>query len=460
MKILILGGGQVGSTIAENLASDSNDITVVDQDPQILKLLSDRLDIQTLVGNAAHPSILEAAGAEDTDMLLAMTKDDETNLVACKLARHLFNVPTRIVRIRAADYMEYQDRNTLEFFDVEISICPEQIVTDNIYQLFEYPGALQVLDFAQGRAQLIAVHALEGGLLVGRPLREIAEDLPDAAAECRISAIYRNNALLIPDGDTVIAHGDEVFFIASRSFVKPMLRELRKTEKPIRRIMIAGGGNIGYRLSRRLEEDGYEVKLIEARAERCQWLSQNLSTTLVLHGQATDEELLEMENIDEMDVFISITNDDEDNIMSSLLAKRLGARAVISLVNRTSYVDLLQGDRIDIVISPHLSTIGALLTHIRRGDIQAVHPLRRGAAEAMEVIVHGSKRTSRVVGRRVDELPLPQGCYLSVIVRGEKVLMAHADLEIESEDRLIIFVSRRRLAQQIESILQVKIGFL
>ncbi len=458
MKILILGGGQVGSTVAENLANDANDITVVDQDEVVLKQLRDRLDIQTLVGNAAHPSVLAAAGADDSDMLLALTRNDETNLVACKLAKDLFNIPTKIARVRAADYMEYGDNKALNYFGVDTSICPEQIVTDNIYQLFEYPGALQVLDFAEGRAQLVVVKALKGGLLVERPLRRIREDLP--RAECRISAIYRRDRLIIPDGDTVIEQDDEVFFIASRRFIPAMLRELRKTEKPIKRVMIAGGGNIGFRLASRLENDGYEVKIIENRTPRCEWLTQNLSHTLVLNGEATDEELLEDENIDEMDVFVAITNDDEDNIMSSLLAKRLGARSVIALVNRTSYVDLLQGNRIDIVISPHLSTIGSLLAYIRRGDIEAVHPLRRGAAEAIEAVVHGNRKTSRIVSRRVDELPLPQGCYLSAVVRGEEVLMAHHDLVIESGDHLIIFVSRRRQAKQVEKLLEVKFGFL
>lgn len=461
MKILILGGGQVGSTVAEHLAAGDNDVTVVDLDANQLKLLQDRLDIQTVAGNAAHPSTLEAAGAEDCDLLLALTRNDETNLAACKLAGTLFNIPTKVARIRASDYVEYgsnddSENGTLPHFDVDYAICPEQIVTHNLYQLFEYPGTLQVLDFAEGRVQLAVVRAIKGGLLVGKELRQIRDDIPDA--DCRVCAIYRRGKLVIPDGDTVIEHNDEVFFLAAREHVPLMLRELRRGDRPTRRVIIAGGGNIGHRLARLLEDD-FEVKIIEARLERCRWLSENLSNTLVLHGEATDEELLENENIDEMDLFCALTNDDEDNVMSTLLAKRLGARKVIALVNRSSYVDLLEGNRIDIVVSPHLSTIGSILAHLRRGDVEAVHPLRGGSAEAMEVVIHGDAKTSRLVGRTIADIEMPQGCYISAAIRGDEVLMAHHDLRLQAEDHLIIFVTQRRLVKKVEQMVQVKIGF-
>ena len=456
VKILILGGGQVGSSVVENLCGDANDITVVDLDADLLKALQDRYDIQTIAGNAAHPSVLEAAGADDTDMLLALTRDDETNLIACKLAGTLFNIPTKIARVRAADYVEYKNGSVLEQFTVDTSICPEQIVTDNLYDLFSFPGALQVLEFAGGRVRLVVVNAHEGGQLVGKPLRQISDDLPES--ECRICAIYRRDRLVIPDGSTVIEPDDEVFFVADTEHIRDILQELRASERPIRRAMIAGGGNIGYRLARKLET-GYEVKIIEKRRARCEWLTGHLDHALVLAGEATDEDLLDSENIDQMDVFCALTNDDEDNIMSALLAKRLGARRVIALVNRGSYVDLLQGNRIDVVVSPNLSTIGSILAYIRRGDVEAVHPLRRGAAEAMEAIVHGDRKTSRLVGRMIDEVALPEGCYISARVRQGSVLMAHHDVIIESGDHLIVFVSRRRQIHEIEKLFEVRLGF-
>ncbi|MXR37003.1 Trk system potassium transporter TrkA [Craterilacuibacter sinensis] len=457
MKILILGGGQVGARVAENLVSEENDITIVDLDSKLLKQLQDRLDIQTICGNAAQPSVLAGAGAADTDMLLALTRNDETNLVACKLARELYNVPTRIARVRASDYVEFGAKNTLDLFGVDQPICPEQIVTENLYQLFQYPGALQVLDFAGGRVQLVAVTAMEGGLLLGRELRHVRQDLPDT--DCRFCAIYRNNRLIIPKGDTILQSNDEVFFLAERAAVPQMLAELRNSSQPIRRVLIAGGGNIGHRLARQLENAGYEVKIIEILRERCEWLGDNLDHTLVLHGEATDEALLEAENIDEMDVFCALTNDDEDNVMSTLLAKRMGAKRVIALVNRASYVDLLEGHSIDIVISPHQSTIGSILAHLRRGDVEAVHALRGGRTEAMEVIVRGDRKTSRLVGLRIDEVEMPHGCYISAIVRHREVRMAHHDEVINSEDHLIIFVAHRRLVREVEQLIQVKMGF-
>ena len=455
MIILILGGGQVGASVAESLVDEGNDVTIIDQDAELLKRLQNRLDIRTVVGNAAHPSVLANAGAVDAEMLLALTRNDDTNLLACRLARHIFNTPTCIARVRASEFVE-SDYNVLDEFSVDHAICPEQIITENLQRLLAYPRALQVLDFGDGLAQLVVARTGSGGKLLGRPLRQIREDMPDQDA--RICAIYRDEKLIVPDGDTVIAPDDEVFFIAARQDVPLMLNELRKSEKPVKRVMIAGGGNIGYRLAKLLQYD-YEVKLIEARRERAQWLSEHLDNVLVLHAEATDETTLETENIDDMDVFCALTNDDEDNIMSTLLAKRMGAHRVIALVNRSSYVDLLEGNRIDVVISPHLSTIGSILAHLRHGDVVALHPLRRGRAEVIKVIIHGDEKTSRLVGRRIEDIAMPQGCTISAVIRNNEVLMGHHDLVLHAEDQLIIFVSRRRQLRQIEKLVQVKMGF-
>jgi trk system potassium uptake protein TrkA len=466
MKIIILGAGQVGAKITENLVNANNDITLIDLNGDRLKSISARLDIQTIQGNAAHPSVLTAAGAADCDLILALTRDDETNLVACHLASSLFNIPTKIARIRASDYVETPTQNPAEtplsLFNVDHVICPEQIVTDHIHQLFEYPGTLQVLDFAGGLLQLVVVIAAQGGLLIGKELRQIKQDLPEI--DCRICAIYRAGRLVIPDGSTLIEEKDEVFFIATKENIPSILRELRRLSRPIKRVMIAGGGNIGYRLAAKLEED-FEVKIIENSKERCHFLSEALNDSLILHGEATDEGLLENENVDDMDVFCALTNDDEDNIMSALLAKRMGAKRVISLVNRAAYVDLFEGQKIDIVISPHLSTIGHILTHLRRGDVEGVHALRGGEVEAMEMILHGDEKTSQLVGRSIEAIKMPAGCFISAIIRtsaetGEAVaLMAHHDLVLKSDDHLIIFVSSGKLIPEIEKLMQVKLGF-
>ncbi len=456
MKILILGAGQVGSTVAENLVSEANDITIVDLDAEKLRLLQDRFDLRTMVGNASHPSILERAGIADADLLLAVTQSDEVNLVACKLASSLYNTPTKIARIRAADYLGRPDIFSAANFCVDFSICPEQILTDYIRKLVEFPEALQVLEFAGGRVSLVAVKAFVGGPLVGNPLRHMQSHMPHVDA--RVAAIFRQDRPIIPEGDTVVEAGDEVFFIAATGNIRTVLSELRRMDKPARRVMIVGGGNIGFRLALSLERD-YQVKLIEHNKNASYRLAGELRHTLVLHGDGTDENLLASEHVADVDVFCALTNDDENNIMSALLAKKRGARKVVSLINRNAYVELMQGGQIDIALSPAHVTIGSLLAYVRQGDVAAVHSLRRGAAEALELVAHGDRQSSKVVGRRIDEIDLPKGATIGAIVRGDQVIMGHHDTLIEPEDHVIVFVINKQMIRKVEKLFQVGIGF-
>ncbi len=462
MKIVILGAGRVGSSVAESLCSESNDITVIDTDGSRLSALQDRLDLRTVVGNAAQPSVLREAGAEDADMVIAATQSDETNLVACHLAARVFNVPTRIARVRAADFQDHPELVGEGAFSVDHLIVPEKTVTDYVAKLVEFPEALQVLEFAGGRVSLIAVRALPGGLLVGRPIREIRSHIPNV--DSRIVAIFRGDKTVAPDGGTMIEPGDEVFFLAASEHIRTVLTELRKMDRPVRRVMLAGGGRIGLRLARRLAGT-LDVRIIEPDVRRCEHLASQLPAgTLVLNGDATDEELLEEESVGEMDLFCALTSDDEDNIMSSLLAKRMGARRVIALINRRAYADLVEGGRIDIAIVPAQATIGELLAHVRRGDVAAVHSLRRGAAEALETIAHGDARSSKVVGRRIEQIDLPPGATIGAIVRDggdgrSEVVIAHHDTVIRAEDHVILFVANKRLIPRIEKLFQVGVGF-
>ncbi|MBI5436608.1 MAG: Trk system potassium transporter TrkA [Nitrosomonadales bacterium] len=456
MKILILGAGQVGSTVAESLVSEANDITVVDTDAEKLRVLQDRFDLRTLVGNASHPSTLEQAGIADADMLLAVTQSDEVNMVACKLAASLYNTPTRIARIRAADYLGHPEIFSPANFCVDFSICPEQILTDYISKLIEFPEALQVLEFADGRVSLVAVKAFEGGPLVGNPLRNMRGHLPNV--DVRVAAIFRQDRPIIPEGDMVVEAGDEVFFIAATGHISTVLQEMRRMDKPTKRVMIVGGGNIGFRLALSLERD-YQVKLIEYNKKSCERLAGELTHTLVLHGDGTDENLLASEHVADVDVLCALTNDDENNIMSALLAKQGGARKVIALINRSAYVGLVQGGKIDIALSPAQVTIGSLLAYVRQGDVAVVHSLRRGAAEALELVAHGDRESSKVVGRRIDEIDLPKGATIGAIVRGGEVIMGHHDVVIEAEDHVIVFVINKAMVRKVEKLFQVNLGF-
>jgi trk system potassium uptake protein TrkA len=304
--------------------------------------------------------------------------------------------------------------------------------------------------------QLVAVKAYYGGKLVGNELRALTEHMP--GIEARVAAIFRRGRPILPEGHTVIEPDDEVFFIAAKKHIRAVTSELRKLEKPYKRVMLAGGGNIGRRLAQLMERD-YQVKLIERDRQRARMLSETLDRTIVLHADAADGELLVEENIENTDVFCALTNDDEANILSAMLAKRLGARKVMSLINRPSYVDLVESGTIDIAISPQQVTIGALLTHVRRGDVVAVHSLRRGAAEAIEAVAHGDPGNSKVVGKRIEEIKLPQGTTIGAIVRGEEVLMAHHDTVIESEDHVILFLVDKRRIGEVERLFQVGITF-
>ncbi|MEX0431407.1 Trk system potassium transporter TrkA [Spiribacter insolitus] len=458
MKIIILGAGQVGGTVATNLTNEDNDITVVDRNAQILQGLQDRLDLRTVVGNGTHPAVLERAGADDADMIIAVTDSDEANMVACQIASTLFHTPSKIARVRAVEYLSHPQIFAPDALPIDVLISPEQLVTQYVRRLIEHPGALQVMDFADGKVRLVGVRAYYGGPLVGQELRTLREHVP--GVQTRVAAIYRRGSAIIPEGDTVIEAGDEVFFVAARKNIRAVMSELRRLDKPVKRIMLAGGGNIGTRLAKALETR-YQVKIIEQNPAQCRMIADELKKTIVLHGDAADEDLLLEENIENTDVFCALTNDDEANILSAMLAKRRGARTVMALINRAAYVDLIQSsDDIDVAISPQQATIGSLLAHIRRGDVATVHSLRRGAAEAIEAIAHGDAGSSEVVGRRIDQIRLPRGTTIGAIVRGDEVVMAHHDTVIEPEDHVILFlVDKSRLAD-VEKLFSVGVTFL
>ncbi|NWN92092.1 Trk system potassium transporter TrkA [Marinobacter adhaerens] len=457
MKILILGAGQVGGTLAENLASEANDITVVDTDAVRLRELQDRLDIRTVQGKASYPTVLDQADADDADMLIAVTNSDETNMVACQIAAILYSTPTKISRVRASAYISNHKLFGKEGgFPIDVMISPEHLVTRHITRLVEYPGALQVLEFSKGLVKLVAIRATEGGPLVGRELSYLRTHMP--RIETRVAAIFRKDRAIMPHGDTVLEDGDEVFFIAGANHIRSVMSELQPLVKNYKRVFICGGGNIGQRLAHTLE-NRYQVKLLERNHERCVLLSENLRKTVVLEGNAADKDILLEENIENTDVFCAVTNDDEANIMASLLAKRLGARKVFTLINNPDYVDLIQGGEIDVAISPQQTTIGSLLTHVRRGDVVNVHSLRRGAAEAIEAIAHGDQKSSKVVGRRLDEINLPQGTTIGAIVRHNEVLIAHNRLRIQPDDHVILFLVDKSRVREVEKLFSVGLTF-
>jgi trk system potassium uptake protein TrkA len=458
MKILILGAGQVGSSAAYHLShEEANEVTVVDTRPDVLRELQDRLDIRTVVGHAAHPDVLERAGANDADIIIALTDSDETNLVACQVAFTLHHTPTKIARIRSAEYMRTDALFTQGAFPVDLRISPEQLVCEYVEQLILYPGASQVLDFADGRVRLVGAITDRNGPMVGQKVSVLKQHVPQGKG--RIAALYRDGTPIEIEDDTTIEEGDEIFFVAARKDIRLFMSEMRKLEEPVRRVVIAGGGNIGLRLALALEPTN-QVKIIERDPRRAKFISEQLNKAIVLVGDAADEELLLEENIDNVDVFCGLTNAEEANILSAMLAKRLGAHKVMALINRASYVGLVEAGSIDIAISPQQVTIGSLLAHVRRGDVVKVHSLRRGTAEAIEAIAHGTKENSMVVGRKVGEIDLPRGTSIVAVVRDTQVIIADHDTIVESDDHVILFMTDRRRIEQLEELFQVDVAFV
>ncbi len=452
MKIVILGGGQVGGTLAENLVGEDNDITVVDTDMARLSELSESNDIRTVQGYASHPRVLRNAGVEDADMLIAVTPSDETNMMACQIAYTLFKTPKRIARIRSEAYTDFKDR-LFHKDDVPVDhiISPEQQVTNYIKRLVDYPGALQVMEFANGRASVVAVRAYYGGKLVGHAISSLKEHMPNV--ETRVAAIFRQGKAIKPMGTTIIEAGDEVFFITDTRYVRMVMEEMQKLEHQYRRVMIAGGGNVGAGLAHMLE-DNHHVKLIEQNGERADMLNEQLRHTTILQGDASDSRLLSEEHIEDIDVFIAVTNDDEANIMSAMLAKKMGAKKTMVLIQRQAYVDLVQDNVIDIAISPQRATVSALLSLIRKGDIVNAYSLRKGAAEAIEAIAHGDEKTSKVVGRVISEIKLPPGTTIGAIVRGHEVMIAHDDTMLQADDHVILFLVDKKYIREVERLFQ------
>jgi trk system potassium uptake protein TrkA len=457
MKIIILGAGQVGRTVAQRLAGEVNDITVVDQDPRSLEILRDMIDIRTVTGKGSYPNVLLRAGIEETDLLLAVTSSDETNMIACQIAYTLFHTPIRLARIRSPAYFTHKGLFTSKAVPINYIISPEQMVTTAIKHLIEQTGALQVLDFAEGKAQLVAVRATSGGPLVGHELRSLPHRIP--GIETRVVAIFRRDCAVIPEGGTVIEAHDEVFFLAAHRDIPSVLKAFRPTDRPNTRVIIAGGGNIGKRTAELIEET-HRTKVIEHDLLRCRHLAESLHRSIILYGDAGDADLLTQEYIQDTDIFCSLTNSDATNILSGMLAKRLGVRKVLAIINQPGYVNMAQGNAVDIAISPAQVTIGALLARIRRGDVVAVHSLRSGAAEAIEIIAHGDRQHSHVVGRRIDELPLPQDTIIGAIARGDGLIFPHRDTVIEAEDRVILFLADQRRIIDVERLFQVAITFL
>lgn len=451
MKILILGAGVTGSSVAEALASEENDIVVIDLKEELLLSLKERFDIATVTGNAAHPSVLEQAGIHHTDIVIAVTDSDETNMLACLIIKALYSRPKTIARVRAIDYLTHPHLFSPQGIPVDFVISPEQIVMESIRNLIDFPGVLHISNFVGGLVRLFSVKVVENGFLTGKKIIALKERFTDG--HIRVAAIFRQGLPIVVDGQVVIQTDDEVFFVAPHKEVRQVLKELNKLEPPLKRIIIAGGGHVGKRLALALEND-HHVKIIEKDPLRARKIANDLKKTIVLLGDCADETLLLDEGIEGTDLFCAITNNDGVNIISASLAKNLGARKTICLINHVVYSKLLPNTGIDVVVLPNQETLGSILKHVRRGDVQQVSSLCGGTAEAIEAIAHRGNGVNSVVGRQVNAINLPEGVVLGALIRNKQVMPIHHDTVFEENDHVVMFAIDKKLVASIEKTFQ------
>ena len=447
MKVIILGAGKVGESLARNLSQDGYDISIVDLNKNKVDELQDRLDIAAIIGHAAHPSTFKKAGADEETILLAVTNNDEVNIAACQIAKNKFSVKKTICRFKDSTYLDCLDSFGESIIDIPIS--PENEVTSHLKELIDHPGAEQIEEFADGKVKLVSVKVKKTGRLVDKALRTIEDDMP--GVDSYIPTIYRKGKPFIPNGDTIVKEGDEVYFVTASENVDVVVNEMRLEQEAYSRIMIIGGGKIGFNLAKQLE-DSYKVKIIEPNEERCEEISRSLEKTIVLRGKGADQELLKSENISQVDVFCSLTNDDEANIMASLLAKKLGATKTMVILNNPSYVNILPGF-VDSCIAPHRLTVSSVLQHLRESDVaQDVILKMHSGAEAIEGIVHANEYTSDYFGKPIKSLPMPEEASIGAIVRKGVVVMPSSSIELCIEDHLIIFLSNKEKIKEVEKL--------
>jgi trk system potassium uptake protein TrkA len=451
MKIVILGAGVTGSSVAGALAGEENDIVVIDFNPLLLDALKERFDIATVAGNAAHPSVLEQAGVKNADIVIAVTDSDETNMLACVIINALYSRPKTIARVRAIDYMKNPALFGPLGVPVDHVISPEQIVMEAIRNLIDFPGVLHISDFADGLVRLFSVRVTEDGVLTGKKINSLKDRL--TTGKIRIVSIFRQGKPQPINGESIIETDDEVFFVAPRQEVRKVLKELNKLEEPLKRIIIAGGGHVGKRLALALENN-HQVKIIEKNPVRAQKIANDLNKTVVLLGDCSDESLLLDESIESTDLFCAITDNDGVNIISASLAKSLGARKAICLLNHISYTKLLPNTGIDVAVLPNQETLGSILKHVRRGDVAQVTSLCGGTAEAIEAIAHRGTGSNSVVGLPVNKVNFPDGIVLGALIRNHEVVSIHHDTVFEENDHVIMFAMDKKLVTNIEETFQ------
>ena len=457
MKVIVCGAGQVGFNIARYLSAENNDVVVIDRSPELVRRISDSLDVKGIVGHASHPDSLEQADAEGADIMIAVTQVDEVNMMACQVAHSLFNVPTKIARVRHQSYLDpkFQSLFSRDHMPIDVIISPEIEVARAVTRRLEVPGAFEMIPLAEDRVKLVGVRCHEGCPLINTPLRQLTQIFPDL--NIVIVGLTRQGEAIVPTSDDEMLLGDEVYFVVDSEQLPRAMAAFGHEEPEARRLLIFGGGNIGLFLAKQVEADypWVNTKMIEATPERAADIAGEMKKAVVLHGDVLDPEILEEANVGAVDTVVAVTNDDETNILSSLLAKRYGCERAIALINKATYESLITTLGIDVVVSPRNITVSTILQHVRRGRIHSVHTLREGFGELIEA---EAMETSDLVGVPLREADIPQGVLIGAIVRDGQVISPRGDTMIEPQDRIVLFAAADAV-RKVEKMFSVRLEF-
>ena len=457
MKVIVCGAGQVGFNIARQLSSEGNDVVLVDQSEELIRKVTDMLDVGGVVGFASRPHVLQEAGAEDADMMIAVTYSDEVNMIACQVAHSVFEIPRKIARVRAQSYLEarWRDMFRRDHMPIDVIISPEIEVADSVLRRISAPGAFESTPFLDGRVRLVGTQLDAECALLNTPLRQLTQLFPDISA--MVVAFERKGKLHISTGDDQLYPDDNVFFVAAEEDVDRTLALFGHEEKMARRIVIAGGGNVGFAVARKLEEQksGVKAKLIELNREKAESAAEGLERTIVLNGDVLDSGILQEANIGEAETIIALTDDDKTNLLAGVLAKDAGARSAMVLVNNQNLMRLVSPLGIDAFINPRASTVSSILRHVRRGRIRALHSIRDGAAEVIEA---QALATSPLVGKPLAQANLPPGIMVGAVLSDGKISVPDGRYVLQDGDSVVIFALRDAVSQ-VEKLFRVSFDY-
>jgi trk system potassium uptake protein TrkA len=451
MRVIVIGAGVVGYTIAKKLSSEGQDVVLIEKDEKRIKEVKESLDVRIIQGSGSSPNVLMEAGIDKAEMVIAVTNSDEVNMLASLIAGTQSRVPKKVARIRNPDYTSYTRIFEEDYIDLDLNINPQKVAAERILKIMEVPGAVDVVDFIGGNLKLVGCRLTEKCSIVGKRPKDLEK--VKKYEKFLIVAIYRGGGTIIPQGSTVLEKGDLVFAIALSTEAKNLMKILGGAgERTGNRVVIVGGGDIGYNLAEHTEKLGYQVKIIEKNQERCAFLAEKLEKAIIIAGDGTDRDLLMEENVSETDTFIAVTDDEEANILTSLLAKRLGAERCITLIDKPEYLSMVSTIGIDVSVSPRLCSVSGILQFVRRGKVLSVTTLMEERVEAIETV---ALETSDIVDRPIKEIKFPHGAIIGAVVRDEEVILPHGDTVIKPGDKVVIFALRKTIPK-VEKAVTVK----